>query len=49
MLDQWLITIRAVWRECPAQVSHCGQNLIIAHCLAVNPPAGAATIGQDNL
>ena len=49
MLDQWLTTIRAVWRECPAKVSHCGQSLIIAHSLAVHPSAGAVTIGRDNL
>jgi hypothetical protein len=49
MLEQWLNTIRAVWPECPARISHCGQSLIIAHCLAVHRSAGAATIEKDKL
>jgi len=37
MLEQWLVTIRAVWPECPARISPCGQSLAIAHKLSIRP------------
>ncbi len=37
MLEQWLVTIRAVWPECPARISPCGQSLTIAHKLSIQP------------
>jgi len=37
MLEQWLVTIRAIWPECPARISPCGQSLAIAHKLSILP------------
>lgn len=35
MLEQWLGTIRAVWRECPARISACGSRLIVSHQVSI--------------
>lgn len=35
MLDQWLITIRAIWPDCPADVSADGKSLVIGKAVAL--------------
>ena len=35
MLDQWLTTIRAIWPDCPADVSADGNSLVLRNASAV--------------
>jgi hypothetical protein len=35
MLDQWLRTIRAIWPDCPADVSADGKGLVLRNAVAV--------------
>ena len=35
MLDQWLRTIRAIWPDCPADVSADGKSLVLRNAVAV--------------
>lgn len=37
MMEQWLTMIRAVWPECPAQISTDGNTLVICHAKAILP------------
>lgn len=37
MLEQWLGTIRAIWPECPAQISSDGQSIRIAPATSIVP------------
>jgi hypothetical protein len=41
MVDQWLGAIRALWPECPAQLSLDGQAITIKHAVAVLPNQSA--------
>jgi hypothetical protein len=36
MLDRWLRTIRAIWSDCPADVSADGKSLVIRNTVAVD-------------
>jgi len=39
MLDQWLGVVRALWPECPAQITADGQAVKIDHATPVLPLA----------
>jgi hypothetical protein len=35
MLNQWLVTVRAMWPECPARISSDGTSIVVDHAPAV--------------
>ena len=41
MLDQWLTTIRAIWPDCPADVSADGKSLVLRNAVAVQSKSGS--------
>ena len=47
MLDQWLNTIRAVWPECPARISHDGMSISLNHRSAIHPRQTDGTMKRD--
>ena len=37
MIEQWLVSIRVLWPECPARVTDDGQAIVVTRSHAVFP------------
>ena len=47
-LDGWLESVRVLWRDCPAEISADGKNLIVNQAIAVRPEQSVLNRWTDN-